>query len=156
MEKKINLNNVQRKMLDEIYMEQFDTLARPILQERQDGLERLKTEVLKSELEKNPMKSVMEKIRVAEMAVKAAGEYMQKNGLKIEDQNYRSKERILELNTYNGIRHPKILRYEEETHKIEAKLAKKKKEIRARVYGLDATYEQVEKEVSRELAEFKI
>ena len=155
MEKKTGLNNVQRKMLDEIYTEQFDKVTAPILQKRAEGLAKLKNEVLAEEAGKAPLKTAFAKINAAREAYESVEKYLQEQGLKFSAYRYRDREG-LEFNTYSGIRHPKIAKYEDATREIEVKLANKKKEIRARIYGMDTTYEEVEKEISKEIASFKV
>lgn len=150
MEKKQGLSNVQRKMLDEIYTEQFDTLAKPIIYERREGRERIVAEIVKQELKTGPLKDVFDKMQAAYSAYEKAKPYLEKNGLKFYDKP--DKPRLEIANGYSSIRHPKLKKYDDESTKIETRLATKKKEIRARVYGLDATYEEVEREIAKEIA----
>lgn len=153
MESKQGLNNVQRKMLDEIYTEQFEALAKPILQERAEGLKRLKLEVLKEEMEKKPVKDVLAKLTAARDAYQSASSYLLEHGLRISgySRSSRDEDQLEFASSYDSVRHPKIAKYEQETRVIEERLATKKKEIRARVYGMDTTYAEVEKEITKEL-----
>lgn len=155
MEKKEGLNNVQRKMLDEIYTEQFEKLAEPIIRERREGLKRIKIAILKKESEKKPVKDVLAKAAAAREAYQAAAGYLVENGLRIKDFSSRDEYSLDFASSYDSLTHPEIAEYETETRAIEERLATKKKEIRARIYGMDTTYSQVEEEINRELASIK-
>ena len=58
--------------------------------------------------------------------------------------------------SYDCVDYPAIRKFKEETYKIETKLAERKKEIRARIYGMDTTYEAVEKEIEKYISDIKI
>ncbi len=152
MDKKVGLNNVQRRMLDEIYTEQFDKVSSTILNRRREGYQALSRKVLKEEADKAPLKTALVKFAEAYKAAKHIEDYLSDNGLRLDNRIY---EVELEVSTYSGNTHPKLLKHSEETREIEIDLAKKKKEIRARIYGMDTTYEEVEKEISKEIASIK-
>lgn len=139
-------------MLDEIYCEQFEKAVRPILLKRKEGYEALKVKVLKSELSKSPMKDVMKKLGDAYKAVKDVKDYMEENGLRLNNSLY---EQELTIDSYRYLPNPTLSKYNDETNEIEQSLAKKKKEIRARIYGMDTTFEEVEREISKEIASIR-
>ena len=138
-------------MLDEIYTDQFDKIASGILHERANGHSKLKIQVLKDERLKEPAKSILKHLQSACELMEKNKDYFQENGLRLENSLYKND---LSMNSYDG-KHPKLYAYEQKTHEIEVELAKKRKEIRARVYGLNTTYEEVEKEVSAYIARLK-
>lgn len=153
MEKKTDLNNTQRKMLDEVYMQHFDVVVHNIRDKRKSEYEKLKQSV-----KKEFMKKYAAKISAYE---KAAAELWKLDEAMREDGGIRlfryssdkpSKVEV-EISCSGDI--PTLEKYETETRKIEEELSRKKKEIRARIYGMDMTYEQVESEISRELASIK-
>lgn len=155
MNKKEGLSSVQRKMLDEIYTEQFETITEPILRKREVGLDALRTEVLRDEAKKEPMKEVLAACIFAHKAIKKAEKYMEDNGLSLDHGFGRDEVELRLDNSYRTVTHPRIAEYEEETSNIKISLAKKKKEIRARIYGMDTTYEEVEREIKKEIESIK-
>lgn len=152
MKEKVGLNNVQRKMLDEIYTEQFDKIAGGILSLRTQEYEKLKLTVLRDERKKEPVKSILEHLESAEKLVEKHKNYFDDNGLRFDNTIHKND---VTISRYDSILHPKLKAYSDKTREIEIDLAKKRKEIRARVYGLNTTYAEVEKEVSAFIADLK-
>lgn len=136
-------------MLDEIYTEQFDKHVEPIFKARQEEQALLRLKVVESESRTPKVKDAIDKIIAAKEAFDGIEKYLERRGMRLS-----SEPRVawLEINGYGDVRHPALQAHVEETRKIEVDLAKKKKEIRARVYGMDTTYAEVEREVARELA----
>lgn len=146
MEAKKELNNAQRKMLDEIYCEQFDKISKPILGKRAEGLQKLKQEVLKEEIAKDPVKTSLKMLNDATKYIKKHEEHYNKMGLKLSSSLPTSFSLEFQYG-WKAEQHPKIQKYLEETAKIELDLANKKKEIRSRIYGMSTTYEEVDAEI---------
>lgn len=151
MEVKKNLNNVQRKMLDEIYMEQFKKRESAILAERSAGLKQLQSKLLKDlATEKPEIKEMLEAGKTFyELELKLRPELRELN---VCVDNYLSNLPELRI----GVRYsnggnlgefPEVEAYHKETRRIELSLAEKKKEMRAKIYGLATTYEEVDEEV---------
>lgn len=153
MEKKTGLNNVQRKMLDEIYSEQFEKKKGAILGKREVEYKILADKVLAEEAKKAPLKEMLTAISVAFKLTEKNSEYMKLHGLNLDNRVYENK---LEINTYGSYNHPSLEKHKVETRRIDQELAEKKKEMRARIYGMDTTYTEVEKEIGRLIAGIKI
>jgi hypothetical protein len=149
MEVKKNLNNVQRKMLDEIYTEQFKKRERTISDERQAGLNQLQQKCLKGFKQDKEVKKMLE-------VGKAFYELQEKLSPKMDASGISLNRRIgkvpqLEIcNRYYGYdrkEFPEVTVYQSETTRIELRLAEKKKEMRAKIYGVSASYEDVDAEI---------
>lgn len=159
MEAKKDLNNTQRKMLDEIYTEQFKKKERKILDDRQIGLRKVREKVLKDEAKSKNIKAILDAGNTFTKLVAKHTEELKAKGLKISNLPYRDEGKFeLELkDRYNDdIEHPDIVAYKEETWVIEENLAKVKKEMRAKIYGLNTTYEEVDKEIGEILKGIKL
>lgn len=151
MKVKTNLNNVQRKMLDEIYSKQFDELARPIMEERQRGLDKLTRKVLRDEQKKDPVKKVLKAWKEAVKLSKQYQTYFEDRGLSLSNSTYSEYE--LSFKRYSNHEHPEILKYQAETDRIHAELVNRKKEIRARIFGMETTFEDVDAEIKKYIAD---
>lgn len=149
MEVKKNLNNVQRKMLDTIYMEQFEKRERVILDERRAGLEKLTEKCLKNFKADKEVKKMLEAGKTFyELSQKLAGK-MTDSGVNL-DQTVSREPKLTARNRYYGYERkefPEITSYQDETTRIELRLAEKKKEMRAKIYGVAASYEDVDAEI---------
>lgn len=149
MEVKKNLNNVQRKMLDTIYLEQFEKRERVIKDERQVGLNKLNEKCLKSFKQDKEVKKMLE-------AGKTFFELQEKLTPKMDGQGISLTQRMSKAPTlevrsrfygYERKEFPEVTEYQEETTRIELRLAEKKKEMRAKIYGVAASYEEVDGEI---------
>lgn len=153
MEKKVGLNNTQRKMLDEVYMEQFDKIERASKEKRTREREVLSNKVLAYELKTPLMKILMKSIGDAYTAFKKSEKYMKDNGLSLENNPHESELRI--GRGWNSLVHPDMRKFDDETSRIEEDFAKSRKEIRARIYGMETTYAEVEGEIAKYIANIK-
>lgn len=150
MEVKKNLNNVQRKMLDEIYTTQFEKRADLIREERAKGLSNVKKELLKKKLTEKDVKKMMEAGKLFyQMADKLAPK-LKEVGLSIA--GVPTKEPCVEYgyNYYSSSPSgdfKEITVYNDKTREIELNLGEKKKEMRAKIYGVAASYEEVDQEI---------
>ena len=148
MEVKKNLNNVQRKMLDEIYTEQFTKRERAIRDERETGLKKLQVKLLANLSKDKEVKKMLE-------AGKAFYQAQEKLRSTLGSQNVAltytlSGEPNLQVSyRYGGVGQdfPEVEEYNTRTREIELNLAEKKKEMRAKIYGVSASYEEVDKEI---------
>lgn len=157
MEAKKDLNNTQRKMLDEIYTEQFKKKEQKILQDRQDGYRKLQAKVLKDETKSKNIKAILDAAEKFTALYKKHSGELEEKGLKIDNMPYRDEAFSLKLaDRYDNNTHPTLLAYKEETYAIEENLAKVKKEMRAKIYGLNTTYEEVDKEIGEILKGIKL
>jgi hypothetical protein len=152
METKTNLNNVQRKMLDEVYTAHFQTLAQNILQERNTEYKKLCEKVKEIETKKHKVK-LDAYLKVCK-SMCDLDESLRKEGLRVFRYSSSKPEQI-EIEVNEAYKYPLLAKHKDETRKIEEELSRKKKEIRARIYGMDMTYEQVEKEIAKEIASIK-
>lgn len=149
------LNNVQRKMLDDIYMEQFDKIEREILEPIKRDFEKLKETVLREEIKKSPIKELYLALEKAHKLYKKNENYLNDNDMAFKEGYGYKKEPVLEFG-YGYVRHPKIVAFHKKAKEKELELANKRKEIRARIYGLNTTYEEVSKEISAYLSSIKL
>ena len=156
MDKKTNLNNTQRKMLDEVYMEAFDGVSHNILEKRTEGYTKLSDKIIKEESKRAIVKETIQSYNLIVKKIKKCEEYLGKNGLTLNGVPYNLNNSLTVESQYScDGKHPKLKKYQAETDKIKAKLARNKREVRARIYGMDTTYEAVEKEIAKYIAEMK-
>lgn len=149
MEVKRNLNNIQRKMLDEIYTEQFEKRQKIIKDEREAGLNALKEKCLKSFKTNKEVKKMLEAGKVYfELQEKLTPE-MDLKGICLTQRA--NKMPSLEVrNRYYGHdrkEFPEVTEYEAESTRIDLRLSEKKREMRAKIYGVSASYEEVDEEI---------
>lgn len=148
METKKNLNNVQRKMLDEIYTEQFKKKADIILEERRAGYVKLQAALLAKESKNKEVKAMLDagtkfyelenKLHDQLISNGVTVDYRLSNAPKLSvTSSYRSEGRYAELEAYQS-----------ETYRIEIALGEKKKLMRAKIYGVASSYEEIEKDIS--------
>jgi len=157
MEVKRNLNNVQRKMLDQIYTEQFSQKERAIIEKRDKGYETLKQQILESERKSPAVRAVLE-------AGKRYFELVEKNRPQLASKSLSITQTIHSLPqlefgysySRDGGVHPKLSAYSDETTRIRTELAQKKQEVRARIYGLATTFDEVKTEVEAIINTIKV
>jgi type II secretory ATPase GspE/PulE/Tfp pilus assembly ATPase PilB-like protein len=157
MDPKKNLNNVQRKMLDEVYMEHFDSIYDRIMDKRKDEFNKLEDSLL-IVARKKYAKEIAELNKVVGKMANLSDKIYEESGFQIKaDNRYRDElekgEFVIKFR--NESRHPKLAAHKDETSKIHVELMRKKKEIRARIYGLDMTYETIEAEIEKEIKDIK-
>lgn len=148
MEVKKNLNNVQRKMLDTIYTEQFDKRAAVMADERKAGLDALTKKCLKTFASRKDVKKMMDAQKAFYESYKKLEKEMDNNGISLSNSVYDHE--LVIRNRYYGYERkefPEIVAYQAATTAQELKLAEKKKEMRAKIYGVAASYEEVDQEI---------
>lgn len=148
MEVKKNLNTIQRKMLDEIYSEQFKKRESLILLERSTGRKKLEAKLLKDLVKTPEVKKMLEAGKTFyELSVKLMAELRDIN---VSVTNKPSSLPELTIGGYYGGQvgeFPEVEEYEKETRRISMTLSEKKKEMRAKIYGVAASYEDVDAEI---------
>ncbi len=151
METKTGLNNTQRKMLDDVYMEQYRKIEQSVLDKRKAEIKVLYSAVIKKEKSKEPLKTAFKKIQEGIEAYRSIKAYLADNGMRLDS----SLPTETELEIYNGYSsnapHPDVVEFDRKTEEIKQKLYEKRKEIRARIYGLSSTYEEVDAEIRAHL-----
>jgi len=146
MEVKKNLNNTQRKMLDQIYVEQFDKRARMIRESRRAGREKLMVQLLAKESEDEKIQEMLDAGRKFYLLYEELKPKLAVNGVSVD--NNLNKIPKLYINQYSRAnKYVDLQDYDDETDKIELSLSEKKKEMRAKIYGVAASYEDVDKEI---------
>ena len=148
MEVKKNLNNVQRKMLDEIYSEQFKSIRREVLDKREKEYHLLEAKELKAFAKDKDVKAYLEAGKKFYELRKKLEPKFQENGIGTNE--YISN--IPELKTSYGYgtgynRLPALEAHKDETSRLESLFDQRKREMRAKIYGLNATYEEAEAEL---------
>ncbi len=149
METKKGLNATQRKMLDEIYTEQFEKRAKVILSERGVGREKLQDKLVKEQLKDKEIKKFIE---AGQTFYKMQNdprfsEKLKTRGLSINTSIHSNPKVSISTSYYNTYELPELEKYNERTREIEQQLSEKKKEMRAKIYGVEASYEEVDKEI---------
>lgn len=138
-------------MLDEVYTDQYQKMSSAILDKRSRERKILSQKILNQERKNKDVGNLIEAIEKAQALYKKAVPYLESRGLRIRE----VQDVDFEFNTSyrNDITHPELMHFDDKTNEIEQKLAEKRKEIRARIYGMDTTYSEVEREVSAYLSD---
>jgi hypothetical protein len=143
-----SLNNVRRKMLDEIYGNEFDKKANAILEQRNQDLEALKATVIKDESNRAAVKKVLRLGESFYEAVKAIQPELRELGLNLTNVPFNLNPPALEISGgYSSNTHPALTAYRAGTNRIEMELTEKKRGMRARIYGVQATYEDIQRDI---------
>lgn len=151
MQPKKDLNNVQRKMLDQIYTEQFGKKEQAILATRAKEYDALQIKVLKKESLTPNLKKMLKCGEEYYKLLESNKSYLNENGLYVNDTVSKKPELTLSHSySYNSSynKHPQLTAHTEETQRISIMLGEKKKEMRARIYGSSVSYDEVEKEIT--------
>lgn len=159
MQPKKNLNNQQRKMLDEIYSEQFNAKKAVILNKRSEELSTLKLQVVDEVSNTRKAKALVEAGKRFYELLQTTGKELAEVGIHINEKV--SGVPILGLQRYSysstvDATHPKLLAHQERTRQIEAELAEKKQLIRSAIYGMATDFNDVKAEIEAVLADIKI
>lgn len=146
MEAKKDLNNTQRKMLDEIYTKRFNEKIKPYRSKRHDQLETIRDNALE---EAKKSKDV-EKFRELVAKTKALKDKLYQGGISV----YDSYDGVVKVEIKSN--HPKVQSFNDETEKTLDTASEAQAEMRTRIYGLNTTYEEVDKEIAQILKGLKI
>lgn len=158
MESKKDLNNTQRKVLEEIYCQQVTTIINDYKRNRSVERERFVEDTLDKIKKTSKGKAVQSAIDKLGTAVEEAKQFFKEQGvsqytfrnigdlqIKLED-SYR----------YNDIKNADVRAFDEETVFTEERYDKVRQEVRAKIWGMDTTYAEIESEVKSVLASIKI
>lgn len=155
MEAKKNLNNQQRKMLDEIYTEQFNIKEQAILDGRAVEYEDLKKSILEREANRRSTKAVIQAGKKFFELLEGYKEELDSRGFNIY-QNYGVREIALRLNErYSATLNSELVAHQERTQAIRIELAQKKQIIRSAIYGTAISFDEVKAEIEAVLADIK-
>lgn len=149
MEQKKNLNNTQRKMLDDLYLSRFNAKRRAVLDERANQSKKLEAAIVVKEAKK-----YRELIRIGSKYFQLCKELrlqLENDGLEL--QSCLSSEPCLRLSSYRG-QHPDMVEFRKATAVIEESFADKAALLRARIYGVDTSYTEIEADIEKALSEF--
>ena len=149
MNPKTNLNNTQRKMLNQMYQKKLDVKIAEFKRMREEGKEALNKKVIADFVKANPS---------AQKMLDAYAEYRER----YKELADKLREAGLETNTmYDGtltIRHrscyyvdessPAIAEYDKETAKKESDMLNLRDEITLKIYGAEVTAKEVEKDIN--------
>ena len=142
MEPKTSLNNTQRKMLDTIFSERIQKKVSAYREKRQQ--ERAK--LTKQELEKaEKSKEVKELIKIYK-DMKAREKALKDKGIKVST-SYDGSIKVELGGRYDDNLPFALEAFDAETRKVDEKINESTTEVRARIYGMDTSYEQVDKEL---------
>lgn len=150
MEAKKDLNNTQRKMLDQIYSEEFEKKAQAILSKRQRDFEALKVKVLGKEKVSKDIKELIAVGKKYYDLLNACKDEMTTKGLNLS--NSIREVPTLSISDYrygDNTIHPELQAHKDETATISMQIAEKKKEMRASIYGMATSYTEVSEEVTK-------
>lgn len=142
MEPKTNLNNTQRKMLDTIFQERIKKKVNLYRERRSE--ERKKLE--RQEFEKAKKSKEVKEIEKLYKQFKTLKSELKNKGIKISTKYDGSLEVSLG-GRYDDTAPFSLEVFDAETRKVDEKINEAETEIRARIYGMDTSYEEVDKEL---------
>ena len=142
MEPKTSLNNTQRKMLDTIFSERIQKKVQAYREKR--SLERAK--LVKSELEKAEKSKEVKELTKMYKDIKAREKALKEKGIKVST-SYDGSIKVELGGRYDDNASFAIEAFDAETRKTDEKINESTTGVRARIYGMDTSYEQVDKEL---------
>lgn len=143
MEPKTALNNTQRKMLDTIFTERINKKVRLHDARRRDEREKL----VKAELEKANKDKDVKEYQKLHKQLKDLEKTLANKGIKLNTKYDGSIEVSLGSSSYGNNAPLAVEAFDEETRRIEEKIVEATTEVRARIYGMDTSYEEVDQEL---------
>lgn len=155
MEVKKNLNNVQRKMLDQIYSEQFEFKRKSIMDAREAGLKELAKEVQKEVSAQPEVAAFLKAYKALQEQFKAIKPTLETEGVQISGRFDANEPEVSEPSTYVYASRPensKVAAYNDRTQEISRELNEKKQIIRSAIYGMETDYESVKAEIEAVLS----
>lgn len=150
MDAKKNLNNTQRKMLDEIYTKSIDNKISEFISSRNKELAELKRAELDKLSKNKNVKAFLDAVEKSRSLYANAIEIVKPLGFEF-NVSYSIDRDTVRLQEQFGYRSklPKFVNdFHAETERKVSELRRIKDEIRLRVYGSDATYASIEAEIN--------
>ena len=142
MEPKTSLNNTQRKMLDTIFSERIQKKVQAYREKR--SLERAK--LAKSELEKAEKSKEVKELTKIYKDLKARKKALKEKGIKVST-SYDGSITVELGGRYDDNAPFAIEAFDAETRKTDEKINESTTTVRARIYGMDTSYDEVDKEL---------
>lgn len=146
MEKITSLNNTQRKMLDDAYMDEFDKIKKIKLDDRKFEETKNINLILKKENKDKKITKFLNNYNSLVEQYKKTKTELSEKGLRIDNISNYSNEAKLVFDSY-GNQHPEVRKEKDKTFNLELELEKKRREIRAKIYGMDMSYEDIKKDI---------
>ena len=148
MEVKKDLNNTQRKILEEIYIDRVIKAKRDYEQKRVKDRKILCDNLLKNFLKTPSGKAIQKALNSLQLAIKNADEEIEKNKLERRGLNTAfDVKMVLRSMPYDYDIHPDIKEFDLETNRRAEILNDIRNEVRAKVWGMDTSYQDIENEV---------
>lgn len=143
MEPKTNLNNTQRKMLDTIMSDRIKVKVSTYRDNRQEE----RSKLVKSELAKAEKSKEVKEVQKLYKELKAKEKALKEKGIKV-GTKYDGSIEVSLMGRYGDDNPPyPIVAFDKETSVTEEKISQATTEVRARIYGMDTSYEEVDKEL---------
>ena len=142
MEPKTNLNNTQRKMLDTIMSERIKKRVGSARNKRQDE----RNALVKAELSKAEKSKEVKEVQKLYKELKVKQEALKNKGIKVGTKYDGSFEVSLGSSYDNNVPFA-IAAFDKETEVLDEKISEATTEVRARIYGMDTSYDEVDKEL---------
>ena len=142
MEPKTNLNNTQRKMLDKVFKERIKKKVRAFRDRRDEQ----RTKLTAQELDKAKKSKEVKEAEKLYKQFKATEEKLAAKGISLRTKSDNTLEVYLG-GRYGGTQPFAIEAFDAETRNLDERITEAETEIRARIYGMDTSYEEVDKEL---------
>lgn len=148
MDAKKNLNNTQRKMLDEIYTKSIENKISDYTTSRDVELSKLKQAELDKVAKNKDVKAFLDTMEKARNLFDAANDVVRSVGLEFNVSKGNDHAKVQHDTSWRAETPEYIKAFNRETQEKVSEIRRIKDEVRLRVYGSDATYASIEAEIN--------
>lgn len=153
MESKQNLNNTQRAMLDKIYTAELTDRANVIIKKRSIERPSIVEKALKAFSTTGDNAKLLKKTTEAYTLFQEMKNSLKEQGIYLTSGvDHEPKFGVL---SYADDKPPLLKEFDDETVAIQGKLRRAQLEVRARIYGMTTTYEEVRQDLDNYLRELE-
>lgn len=148
MEVKKDLNNTQRKILEEIYINRVIKARKDYEQRRRTAREALCEDLLEAFLKTKKGKSIQKGIENLQVAIKNASKEIEEARVETPGlMNIFEAKIEIRSSPYDRDKNPGIREFDRETDRCIQMFDDARDEVRAKVWGMDTSYQDIENEV---------
>lgn len=148
MEVKKDLNNTQRKVLEEIYVNKVVRVKQDYEQKRRKDREALCDEVFRAFLKTPAGKAIKKAIDNIQSVIENNKEAINRESVCISGLNRAFDVNLsIEFAPYSSRLHPVVKAFDQETNKRVLLFENVRDEVRAKVWGVNTSYQDIENEV---------
>lgn len=149
MNPKTNLNNTQRKMLNQMYQKKLEMKIAEFRRMREDGKEALNEKVIADFVKANPSaQRMLDAHAEYRERYKELADKLREAGLEVGNLYDGTLTLRRRTHYYGDNSLPAIAEYDEETNKKEAEMLNLRDEITLKIYGAEVSAKDIEKDIN--------